>query len=158
MPQPARNQRMEDSPGSSTRSNESGLPHDRRTRASRQNALRNSSTRISQTLTDGKTSGGDHIAPRTARDPAPTTDRLAELCNECECYLRPEDKEANEQDATSTARRGRCDDCYRKSPAPIAPMGGPSYSLSTSSAVGAGSRAVRGAMRSPPEVLTSVSV
>ena len=82
--------------------------------------------------TDGRTSNGGRTAQRTARDPAPTADRLAELCGECECYLPREEKEANLRPVTAAARHGRCDYCCRKSPAPIAPIGGPSYSFSTS--------------------------
>ena len=132
MPRPRRNPPAGDSPRSSTWSNASGPHHDRNTRASRRNAASHSNTRVSRTHTDGRTSGGDRTAQYTDPDPAPTAGRLVDLCNECECYLRPEEKEANERTATATTRRGRCDDCYRRSPALIAPMGGPSYSFGTS--------------------------
>ena len=132
MPRPVRNQHKEASPGSSTQNSDSGTSHDRRTRASRRNALRNSNTRVSQTPTGGRTFDGDHTDRHTNHDPALTAGRLAELCSECECYLCPEENEANERNATSTAPRGRCDECYRKSPAPIANRGGPSYSFGTS--------------------------
>ena len=72
--------------------------------------------------TDGRTSDGGRTAQRTARDPAPTADRLAELCSKCEYYLRREEMQANERPVTAAARRGRCDDCYRKSPAPNTPI------------------------------------
>ena len=88
--------------------------------------------RVSQTPTGGRTSDGDRTARRTAQDPAPSAGHLVSLCNECECYLTPEEKEANERDATTTARPGRCDDCYRRSSAPIAPIGGPSSVFGTS--------------------------
>ena len=126
MPRPARKLSGEVSQPSSTRNNESAPPHDRCTRASRQNAAKNSNTPASRTPTDGRTSDGGRTAQRTAPDPVLTAGRLAKLCSECECYLRREEVEANEREATSSARRGRCDDCYRKSPAPIAPIGGPS--------------------------------
>ena len=75
---------------------------------------------------EGRPVGG-HTARHTAQGPAPTVGRLAELCSECECYLQPEEIKANERGTTPTARTGRCDDCYRMSPAPVAPIGGPSY-------------------------------
>ena len=133
MPRPAWNQRVGDSPRSSTGSNESGLPHGRRTRASHRNAVKNSNMRVFQTRTDGRISNGDRTVPHIDHDPALTAGRLAELCSECECYLRPEETDANRREATSTARRNRCDDCYRRSPAPIAPIGGPTHSFGTSS-------------------------
>ena len=121
-PRPAPNLHEEASPPLSMPASESGPPHGRRTRASRRSAPKNSNTHASRTRTDARTSAGDRTAPHTAQDPAHTADRLAELCGECECYLCPEEKEANERPATATARRGRCDDCYRTSPAPIAPI------------------------------------
>ena len=132
MPRQPPNQHARDSPHSSTRTNESGPRHDQPTRASRRTAQRNSNTHASLTPTDGRTSDGDRTAPHTAPGQAPTEGRLAELCIECECYLPREEVEANECDATATARRGRCNDCHRRSPAPIAPIGGPSYSFGTS--------------------------
>ena len=45
--------------------------------------------------TDGRTSDGGPTTQRTAQDPAPTADRLAEHFGECDCYLRREEKEAN---------------------------------------------------------------
>ena len=130
MPRQARNQHVVVSPHSSTRNNKSALPHDRPTRASSRNAARNSNTRVSQARTDGRISAGDRTAQHTAYDTAPTGGRLAELCSECECYLRAEEIEANERNITSAALRGRCDDCYRRSPAPIAPIGVPSQEVS----------------------------
>ena len=132
MPARAQNQRKNASHRSLPQSSGSAAPQGRRKRASHENALPNSNTRVSQTRTNGRTSGGDRTASRTAHDLAPTAGRLVDLCNECECILRPEEKEANERDVTAAARWGRCDDCYRKSPAPNAPIGGPSYSFGTS--------------------------
>ena len=101
MPRQPQNEYAGFSPHSSTRNNESALPHVRSTRASCRNATKNSSTPAFPVLTDGRTSGGDHIFRPTGRDPASTADRLVDLCNECECYLRPEEKEANERDVTA---------------------------------------------------------
>lgn len=130
MPQPAQNPPKMASRCSSARNNESGEPPDPPTLVSHENAPRNSNTRASRTCTSGRTSDGGHTAPRTAHDPAPSLDCLAEICSECECYLRPEEKEANEHN--SPTRRELCDEHYRQSPAPIAPMGGPSYNFGTS--------------------------
>ena len=110
---------------------ESGPYHDRRTRASRRKVRNRWNTHAFPIATDSKISAGDGTARRTARGPAPTAGCLAELCSKCECYLRHEETEANEQDATSANRMGRCDDCYRKSLALIAPIGGPSHSFGT---------------------------
>ena len=106
MPPQARNQRAEDSPPLSMR-NKVSAPHpDGRTHAFRRNARRSLNRHASLIPTDGRNSGGDRTAPRTAQSPAPTAGRLAELCSECECYLRPEEIETNERDATSANRRG----------------------------------------------------
>ena len=122
MPRPARNQHKNDSQRSSARNTESAAPRGRRRRASHENAQQNSSTRVSPTRTSGRISGGGHIVLPISYDPAPSADRLADLCNKCECIINPEEREANERNAA--ARRDRCDDCYRSSPAPIAPIGG----------------------------------
>ena len=132
MPQPVRNQHEEAFASSSTRNSESGTPHNRRRRASRQNALRNSNTHVSQTPTRGRTFDGDHMAQHTDHDPTLTAGRLVKLCSECECYVLPEEREANERNAISTAHRGPCNDSYHKSLAHITPIGGPSYSFGTS--------------------------
>ena len=141
MPRPPRNQPKNASRRSLALNTESDQPHDPLTRASHGNARRNLNTRASRTRTNGRTSGGGPTAPHTVHDPAPSAGRLADLCSECECILNLEEKKASKHNAA--ARRDRCDDCYRKSPVPMAPISGPSYSFGTSF------RYVKGRSRAP---------
>ena len=85
------------------------------------------------TAPTGGNSGGQKKPTRRhdgTRPPGESFGRISEIsdeevCPSCQCLLTR--SEIN-QNKVGKARRGRCNDCFRRMPAPIANMGSPSYS------------------------------
>ena len=97
-------------------------------------ARRRHSTRVTRTRGPMTSPAGDstvqHISHTTARNDVVSDNRIRkisdeEVCPLCQCLLSRSERNKNK---VGKARRGRCDDCFRSMPAPVADMGGPSYS------------------------------